>query len=265
MARTVRDAAALLTVLAADGRDYAAHAVPGRLAGKRIGVPRATYWGYSSHADAAAERAVALLAAEGAVIVDATDLPTLGEEVWHDELLVLLAELRSGLTDYLATRPGDVPRTLEDVVRFNRDHADTELKHFGQSLFEQALAGPLAGDPAHLAARSRGLAATRDEGIDRVLREHELDALVTPSYAPAHPIDLVNPEASPGSCAGPAAVAGYPLVTVPTELVGGLPVAVSFWGTAGSEPTLVEIAHGYEAARDASSGPLPEPTFATFV
>ena len=264
MARTVRDAAALLTVLAADGRDLAAHAVDGRLAGKRIGVPRATYWGYSPHADAAAERAVALLAAEGAVIVDATDLPAFGDEVWEDELLVLLAELRSGLADYLAGRPGDVPRTLEDVVRFNREHAGTELAHFGQSLFEKALAGPRAGDPAHLDARARGAAVTR-EGIDAVLREHALDALVTPSYAPANPIDLVNPESFPGSCTGPTAVAGYPLVTVPTELAAGLPVAVSFWGTAGSEGTLIEVAHGYEIARDASTGPLPEPTFETFV
>ena len=102
MARTVREAAALLGVLAADGVDYAAHAVPGRLAGKRIGVPRAAYWGYSPHADAAAERAVALLAAEGATIVDHTDLPAYADSVWDDELLVLLAELRAG--------PGGVPR-----------------------------------------------------------------------------------------------------------------------------------------------------------
>ena len=265
MARTVRDAAALLTVLAADGRDYAGHAVEGRLAGKRIGVPRTTYWGYSPHADAAAERAVALLAAQGAVIVDATDLPPLGDEVWDDELLVLLAELRTGLADYLAGRPGDVPRTLEEVVRFNREHAGTELAHFGQSLFEKALEGPMVGDPRHLEARARGVAATRADGIDAVLREHGLDALVTPSYAPAHPIDLVNPESFSGSCSGPTAVAGYPLVTVPTELAAGLPVAVSFWGTAGSERTLIEIAHGYEVARDASTGPLPEPTMATFV
>ncbi len=264
MARTVRDAAALLTVLAGDGRDYAAHAVEGRLAGKRIGVPRTTYWGYSPHADAAAERAVALLAAEGAVVVDGTDLPPFGDEVWEDELLVLLAEFRTGVADYLATRRGDVPRTLEDVVRFNREHAGTELAHFGQSLFEKALDGPRAGDPAHRDARERGASVTRD-AIDGVLREHDLDALVTPSYAPAHPIDLVNPESFPGSCTGPTAVAGYPLVTVPTELAAGLPVAVSFWGTAGSEGTLIEIAHGYEVARDASSGPLPEPTFETFV
>ncbi len=112
MARTVRDAAALLTVLAADGTDYAGHAVTGRLAGARVGVPRATYWGYSPHADAAAERALGLLAAAGATIVDDTDLPTYGDEVGDDELLVLLAEFRAGVADYLATRTGDVPRTL---------------------------------------------------------------------------------------------------------------------------------------------------------
>jgi amidase len=265
MATTVAEAAALLTVLAANGTDYASYAVPGRLAGKRIGVPRATYWGYSPHADAAAERAVALLAAEGATIVDGTDLPALSDDVWEDELLVLLAEFRTGVEDYLTTRTGDVPRTLREVVDFNREHARTELAHFGQGLLERALAGPADGSPEHLAARERGIAATRDGGIDRVLREHDLDALVTPSYAPASPIDLINPESFPGACTGPTAVAGYPLLTVPTELAAGLPVAVSFWGTAASEGRLIEIAHGYELARDRSTGPLPEPTFPTFV
>ncbi|MFP5253177.1 MAG: amidase family protein [Actinomycetes bacterium] len=265
LATTVREAAALLTVLAGGGTDYAAHAVGGRLAGKRIGVPRSTYWGYSPPADAAAERAVSLLAAAGATVVDHTDLPHLPASLGEDELLVLLAELRSGLGDYLATRPGDVPRTLAEVVAFNREHADTELAHFGQAFFEAALAGPVDGSPEHRAARARCLGLARDRGIDAVLREHDLDALVTPSYAPACPIDLVNPEAHPGSCTGPAAMAGYPLLTVPTELAHGLPVAVSFWGTGGSERTLVEIAQGYEAARDATSGPLPAPTFPGFV
>lgn len=265
MAMTVRDAASLLTVLAANDEDYAAHAVGGRLAGKRIGVPRTTYWGYSPHADAAAERALTLLAAEGATIVDNTDLPALADEVGEDELLVMLAEFRSGVEDYLATRTGDVPRTLQDIVDFNRAHAETELAHFGQSLLEKALAGPRAGSPEHLDARSRGIDATRSGGIDLVLREHGLDALVTPSYPPAHPIDLVNAETFAGACSSPAAIAGYPLVTVPTELAAGLPVAVSFWGTARSEGSLIEIAHGYEVARDRSSGPLPAPTFPSFV
>ncbi|MBB6627153.1 amidase [Nocardioides sp. KIGAM211] len=264
MATTVGDAAALLTVLARNGIDYAAHAVPGRLAGKRIGVPRATYWGYSPHADAAAERAVALLAKEGATIVDTTDLPTYADEVWEDELVVLLAEFRSGVAEYLATRSG-VPRTLREVVDFNTRHADTELAHFGQSLFEKALSGVRDGSAEYVDARSRGIAATRVGGIDKVLRAYDLDALVTPSYAPASPIDLVNAESFPGSCTGPSAIAGYPLVTVPTELAAGLPVAVSFWGTARSEARLVEIAHGYEEARDRTSGPLPEPGFLTFV
>ena len=265
MAATVRDAAALLTVLADNGADYAAHAVPGRLAGKRIGVPRATYWGYSSHADDAAERAVALLAAEGATIVDGSDLPAYPNSMWEDELLVLLAEFRSGLADYLGSRSGDGPKTLEDVIAFNLAHADLELLHFGQSLLEKSLAGPADGSPEYLAARSRNVAAARAEGIDRVLQGHRLDALLTPSYAPASPIDLVNPESFPGSCTGPSAIAGYPLLTVPTELAAGLPVAVSFWGAGHSEATLIEIAHGYEVARDRTSGPLPEPTFPTFV
>jgi amidase len=268
MATTVAGAAALLDVLAGEpdgGAGYAAHAVPGRLAGKRIGVPRATFWGYSPHADAAAERAVRLLAAEGATIVDATDLTSMNDFGSADELLVLLAEVRSGLADYLAGRPGDVPRTLEDVVAFNRANSERELLHFGQSLFEQALAGPGVGSAEYVEARARCLAAARDEGIDAVLSAHELDALVTPSYAPACPIDLVNAEAHPGACTQPTAIAGYPLVTVPTELAAGLPVAVSFWGTAGSEAALVEIAHGYEVARDRTSGPLPVPTYPPFV
>ncbi|MGN6577177.1 MAG: amidase family protein [Nocardioides sp.] len=265
MGRTVREAAALLTVLSASGTDYASHAQPGRLAGKRIGVPRGPYWGYSPHADAAAERAIALLAAEGATIVDHTDLPEPPESIGADELLVLLAELRSGLPEYLGTRPGDVPADLAGVVEFNRHHSDTELRWFGQSLFEKALAGPEDGSEEYVAARARCVAASRENGIDKVLGEHRLDALLTPSYPPASPIDLVNEEHFAGACTSPTAMAGYPLLTVPTELAAGLPVAVSFWGAAGSEATLVEVAAGYEAARDRSTGPLPEPTYPTFV
>jgi amidase len=262
---TVREAAAMLGVLTGGDVDYTAHAVGGRLAGKRIGVPRQRFWGYSAHADRHAERAVGLLAAAGATVVDHTDLTSLDGFDAQDELTVLLAELRSGLAGYLAGRPGDGPRTLEEVVEFNRAHAGTELAHFGQSLFEQALAGPDVTSREYAEARARCLRATRDEGIDAVLRAADLDALVTPTYAPACPIDLVNPEFHPGSCTGPAAMAGYPLLTVPSGLAAGLPVAVTFWGTAGSERTLVEIGQGYESARDAETGPLPAPTFSPFV
>ncbi len=157
---------------------------------------------------------------------------TFTEADFGDELLVILAELKAAMGDYLASRPGDGPRTLADVVAFNRDHADVELAHFGQSLFEQSLTGPDVTSREYVDARARCLRHAREEGIDAALRAHDLDALVTPSYAPACPIDLVNAEAHPGSCTGPAAVAGYPLLTVPTGLAAGLPVAVSFWGTA---------------------------------
>ena len=171
---------------------------------------------------------MALLAAEGAIIVDATDLRELGDEVWEDELLVLLAEFRAGVADYLATRAGDVPRTLEDVVAFNREHAATELAHFGQSLFEKALAGPLAGSPEHLEARARGVAATRDGASTRCCasttstrwsRRRTLrpapSTSSTPSPsrapAPARPPSPVSPRDRPDRARGRAAGRGVVL------------------------------------------------------
>jgi amidase len=264
-ATTVHDAASLLTVLAGNGVDYASHARDGRLDGKRIGVPRKEFWGYSSHADGPAERAVGLLAAAGATIVDHTDIGSVDGFDFEDELVVMLAELRAEIAGYLATRDGSVPRTLEEVVAFNRDHAEDELAHFGQGLFERSLLGPTVESQEYAAARARCVRASRDDGIDAVLREHRLDALVTPSYAPAFPIDLVNPEAHSPSCTSLPAMAGYPLLTVPSGVAAGLPVAVSFWGTAGSEATLIEIAHAYELARDRDTGPLRPPGFEPFV
>ncbi len=262
MALTVADAAALLTVLAADDTDYAAHAVPGRLAGKRIGVPRKA-WGYSAVADAATERALSLLSAEGAEVVDATDIEAMASYDGESELVVLLSELGPALADYLRTRPG-APQTLAEVVAFNRQHSDVELEWFGQDLFEMALGLPGLGSKEYDAARAACLAAGRD-GIDQTLHEHRLDALLAPASAPAIPIDLANAEHHWGGCTETSAMAGYPIMTVPTGLVHGLPVALCLWGTGGSEATLLEIAAGYEAARDADTGPLPEPTFPAFV
>jgi amidase len=277
---TVTEAAALLTVLASAesagtprtpdarrpvGLDYAATAVDPSLAGKRIGVPRQHYWGYSSAADAVAESALTALSAAGATIVDDTNLEPGVEALDDAELVVMLAEFRVGLEAYLAERPGDVPRSLTDVVEFNRAHADEELRYFGQGLFERALEGPGVESRQYQEARNACLQAARDDGIDRVLERHDLDALVSPTYGPAWPIDLVNAESPAGGCSSPAAMAGYPLLTVPVDLVGGLPVSVCFWGTAWSEPTLIEIAGAYEQLRNASIGPLPAPTFPSFV
>ena len=211
------------------------------------------------------EESLRLLSAAGAEIVDPVDLGVLGSFGWDDELAVMMAEFRSDIARYLATRTGDVPRTLEEVIAFNVAHADRELLHFGQSVLESALTVPGVESEEYAAARARCLQVSRTDGIDKALTEHRLDALLTPAYAPAWPIDLVNAEGGSGSCTQPTALAGYPLVTVPVRLAGGLPVAVSFWGTAHSEATLLELAAGLEAERDRVLGPLPAPTFAEFV
>ncbi len=257
---TVPEAAALLGVLTGEGADrYTPD--PERLRGKRIGVPRKVFWGYSPEADALAEEALSMLSEAGAVIVDETDLDSMVDYGSDDELVVLLAEFEVELGRYLRTREGDGPSSMADVVTYNREHADTELRWFGQSFLEAALTAPRPDSPEYAAARASCLKAGRDEGIDAVLREHGLDAFVTPSYAPAIPIDLVNDEHHHGSCTQPSAMAGYPILTVPAGLAHGLPVAVSFWGTAGSEQVLLDIGHGFERARD----PLAPPTFPQFV
>lgn len=259
---TVDQSAALLSVLT--GRPYDASADgPKPLRDVRIGVPRKAYWGYSDHADSPAERALELLSAAGATIVDNADLPT--EPSWEEELVVLLAEFRAGLEEYLRTRPGDAPRTLADIVEFNRAHAAEELPYFGQSLLEQALAGPDLRDHRYLDALQHCRAQTREGGIDAVLRKHDLTALVSPAYPPAFLIDHVNPEHTAGSCTTPAAQAGYPLLTVPSGLAAGLPVAVTFWGTANSEQSLLRIGAAYEAARNCDTGPLPAPRFRPYI
>ncbi len=256
MALTVGEAAQLLTVLAANDVDYASHAKPGRLAGKRIGLPRQGFWGYaapepmpcrpSTRSSCSRQRARSL-----STTPTWCRWPTSGSRT---SCWCCSPSLNAGMDEpYLATRPPGAPRTLADIVAFNRAHAAEEMAFFGQSFFEQALEAPIPGSRDYLAARSACLAHGRDAGIDAVLRAHDLDALLSPAYSPATPIDLVNAEHGWGSCTQPAAMAGYPLLTVPSALVHGLPVAVTFWGTADSETSLLEIAAGYEAARDAKS------------
>jgi amidase len=266
MALTVADVADLLSVLVADGTDYRLDAAAGGLAGKRIGVPRRRYWGYSAAADAAAEHALDLIAAAGATLVEGTDLLSMDEFDPADELYVMLAELEPGLRRYLSGLDGEVPRSLAEIADYNRAHPDQEMPYFGQSLFDRALEIAEAGsEEDYRRARAACLAHGRVDGIDRVLAEHDLDALVTPTTTPATPLDVVNGPWRKGMCSQPAALAGYPLLTVPAGTAHGLPVAITFWGGARSEGTLLEIGHGFELARDADAGPLPAPTLPVFV
>jgi amidase len=259
MARTVAETAALLDALA--GTDDAA-GLDGEVRGQRIGVPR-DLWGYSPAADAAAERALELLSQAGAVVVDDLALPALKDLDLELALTLMLVELKVALPRYLATRDAEV-KTLADVIAFNRAQADRELPWFGQTLLEQAEQTEGIASPAYLASVDACAAAGIAE-LDRTLGEHDVDALLAPAMAPPAPIDLVNGDPGGDGASDSSALAGAPILTVPVELAHGLPVAVSLWGARGSERTLLQLGRALESRRDATLGPLPEPTFAEWV
>jgi amidase len=258
MARTVADAAILLQVLAgADPRDPATAdrpppvdylaALAGGVRGLRLGVVRA-FSRIPRPALDLLDAALDDLRRLGAVLVDPVDLGPL-QKIDDAELTVLLYELKADLAVYLAERghPGGA-RTLADVVRFNAAHAGEELRWFGQDLFEQAAQkGDLdAAEYREALALCRRL--SRAEGIDAALRTHHLDALVASTGGPAWLSDLVNGDAFTGSSSTPAAVAGYPAITVPAGAHRGLPIGISFFAGRYSEPLLLRVAHAYEQA-----------------
>jgi amidase len=268
MARTVRDAALLLEVLAArDPADAAAAAKGakfdlrysgaldrGALKGARIGVARAKYFGYHPATDALAEKALEVLRAEGAVLVDPANIATAGK--FDDpELEVLLYEFKADLDAYLSKLGGTGPRTMKALIEWNTAHADTEMPLFGQELFIDAeKKGPLT-TPAYRKARDACIRLSRKDGIDATMSKHRLDAIVAPTQGPAWLIDWVNGDSSSGGCSTPAAVSGYPHVTVPMGQVRGLPVGFSFFGRAWSEARLLALAYAFEQATHARKPP----------
>ncbi|BCS31249.1 amidase [Luteitalea sp. TBR-22] len=257
MARTVADAAALLQVLAGTdardaattaqrrARDYTEYLQADALQGKRIGVMR-NFFGFDARVDALMEDAIKALEAAGAVIVDKANLPTRGQ-FGDAEYEVLLYEFKAGVNAYLATLGPSAPmKTLQDLIAFNEAHAKEEMPYFGQDIFLAAQKkGPLT-DKAYLAAKARAARLSRAEGLDRVFALKKVDALLSPSGGPAWLTDLVNGDYGTGGSSGPAAVSGYPSITVPAGLVRGLPVGVSFTGPAWSEGALIAIAYAYE-------------------
>jgi len=259
MTLTVAENAALLDVLA--GTDTSATLEAG-VRGRRIGVPR-DLWGYSAAADAAAERALAMLSQAGAEIVDDLGLPALKDLEDDHVLNLMLIELVHGLAGYLEARGASV-RSLADVVEYNRAHADQEMPWFGQSLFERALGLDGPSSEQYRAAAAACTRAGRTE-LDHTLSSHQLDALLAPAMAPPSPIDLVNGDHGSGGASDSSALAGAPILTLPLELAHGLPVAVSVWGARGSEQVLYAVGRSLEASRDASTGPLPEPTYPDWI
>lgn len=263
LGRTVADVATVLTALVGpDSRDQATSSSPRALdyrqflrsdglAGARIGIPP-EFRGYSEHADAVMAHAAAVLREAGAIVVDDASLPA---GIGAEEGVVLQYEFKDGINAYLADRGHPQVRSLEDLIGFNDANADRELEYFGQDTFHKAQArGPLT-DAAYRDAREHSWLLARRDGIDAVMDRHRLDALLTPTAAPAGPLDLVNGECVLLGTSTPAAVAGYPIVTVPAGSAFGLPMGVSFFGRAWSEPVLLRLAYAFERAADARRPP----------
>lgn len=263
MCRTVTDAALLLTAMqSARGErvDFARGLQAGALRGARIGVARAKLFGYSPATDRLIETALSVLRDAGAVLVDPADIPHVGE--YDDaEFTVLLYEFKAGLNAYLAALGGRAAvNTLADVIAFNERLKERELPFFGQEILTLAQEkGPLT-DAAYTDALATCRRLSRVEGLDKVIDDNRLDAVVAPTGNPAWPIDLVNGDHFLGGCSTPPAVAGYPHVTVPAGFVQGLPVGLSFMGKAGTDAKLVGYAFAYEQATKQRRPPTFRPT-----
>jgi len=267
LARTVADAAALLTVLAgvdpadpatagaeghADG-DYARHAEDPSLEGVRLGVVRSGF-GYSPKTDAVVEEALDLLRGAGAVLVELAAIPGAKAATGDDELTVLLHEFKAGLESYLRGRGAPAPQSLEELIAFNQAHRDEELAYFGQELLEAAQATRGLEAEEYLVAKESAQRRARG-GLEAALGGAHLDALVLPTMGPAWLIDPVNGDAVAGAGYSAAAVAGTPGISVPAGVVDGLPVGICFLGAAWSEATLVRIAAGFERVAQAETTP----------
>jgi amidase len=192
--------------------------------------------------------AIRVMREQGAVIVDPADIPT-ASRMDDCEFEVLLYEFKDGLNAYFASLgAGATVKSLEDLVAFNRREADREMPFFGQEILEMAQKkGPLTS-PEYRKALTTCRTRARSAGIDAVMAKHRLDAIVAPTGSPAWPIDLVNGDHFLGASASPAAIAGYPNVTVPAGYVQELPVGISFFGRAWSEAKLIGLAYAYEQA-----------------
>lgn len=272
MARNVADAAILLSAMAGSdahdpataeadqhATDYTRFLDPNGLRGKRIGVVRQLA-GNEPNADRVLNEAIAAMKAQGAIIVDPVTLPHLNE-LGDAEMTVMLYDFKHDLNAYLADRKGLQVKTLADLIDFDQREATREMPWFGQDLFEQAQAkGPLT-DKAYVDALTKAKQLSGPQGIDAALQANHLDALLSPSWGPAYLTDLVlgdhivsgNPTI--GGASQPAAVAGYPSITVPAGWAHDLPVGIVFFGAKWSEPTLISIAYGFEQHTHAWQAP----------
>jgi amidase len=254
----VADAATLLGALAGedpqDGStagsrpepDYTRFLDARALPGTRIGVIRPRMTGYHTGTDRLFDDALADLRAAGATVVDSLELPHHGE-YGDAEWTILLYEFRHDLDRYLEGLGADAPvRSLADVIAFNERERDRSMPYFQQEILELAQEKGGLDSAEYLDALETAKLA--GAGIDSILRLHSLDALVAPTGSPAWTIDLVVGDHFLGASSQPAAVAGYPNITVPMGFLHGLPVGLSFFGGAWTEPKLIALAYAYEQA-----------------
>jgi amidase len=254
MCRTVTDAAILLGVLGTKKLDYTKSLDANGLKGKRIGVAR-KFFGFNDATDKLMQSSIDVIKQLGATIVDPADMATTGK--YDDsELEVLLYEFKADLNKYLAgLTPAVKSRTLADLIKFNEEHRDREMPYFGQELFERAeKKGPLTSDE-YKKALAKNHRMSRTEGIDAVIRKHNLDAMIAPTGGPVWTTDLVNGDHFTGGFSTASAVAGYPHITVPAGYVFGLPVGLSFFAGAWAEPDLIKCAYAFEQATKARRKP----------
>ena len=273
MARSVTDAAILLGAIAgvdpndpATGgsrdkaqRDYTKFLDKDGLRGARLGVVR-RFFKLGAKVDAVIDAALNVLREQGAILVDPTEIPSL-TKIGDAEYEVMLYEFKEGLNAYLASLGASAPvHTLAEVIDFNLKHADKELPWFGQEIFLKAQEkGPLTDKP-YLDAVEKCRRLSRDEGIDAVMDKFKLDALIAPTGGPAGKIDPIYGDRGVGGSSSPAAVSGYPNITVPAGEVYGLPIGLSFFGRAYSEPALLRVAYAFEQATKARRAPKFLPT-----
>lgn len=271
MARTVADAAALLGPLtgidASDDRtsesegksyqDYTQFLDENALKDKRIGILEGTF-GYHERVDEIFESVKATILAQGAEIIE--DVKVNEEGAYGNSgLELLLYEFKDGLNKYLATRSDAKVKSLADVIQFNKDHADEEMPYFPQGILERAnMKGPLT-DPEYKEVYETVTTVAR-EGIDKALKEHNLDAIIGVTGGPAWPIDVINGDHFGTGSSTPAARSGYPNITVPAGFVHGLPVGMSIFGGKFEEPKLIGIAYAFEQATKVRKAPQLIPT-----
>lgn len=268
MCRTVHDAAILLSALtgvdaddsataASAGKtysDYSKFCDPNGLKGARIGVAR-KYFGFSEAVDAVMDQALDAMRKQGATLVDPADVETLGK-FDESESTIFLYELKADLNAYLARLSPSAPvKTLKDIIDFNDRNKDKEMPYFGQDMFVKSQSkGPLT-EKEYTDAVAKNHQLARTEGIDAIMDKHHLDALVAPTGGPAWITDLVTGDHFSGGSSNAAAVAGYPNINVPAGSIFGLPVGLSFFGRAWSEPMLIKIAYSFEQATKARHAP----------